>query len=561
MSNIQSMQEKLRELMDLPHEKEWVEFKEAKNNYDSDDLGRYFSALSNEANLNEQPEGWLLFGITNRRPRQIVGTNYRLQQPGLEKLKNQIAGLTNHQMTFRAIHELKEENKRVLLFEIPAAPPGIPTTWNGIAWGRIHESLVPLSVDKIEQIRKQAVFEDWSAFICKEATLNDLEPGAIAFGREQFKKKNHKLAPEVDQWGDRDFLNKSRVCIQGQITRAAIILFGRPEASHFLSSATARITWVLKDEKGQDYKHFYPPFILAVDQVFARIRNNNYRYLPNATLFPVEITQYDPWVIREVLHNSIAHQDYTKGGHINVVEEPDSLLFTNLGDFLPGSVEEVIRQDAPPELYRNRLLAEVMVNFNMIDTIGSGIKRMFMKQRERFFPLPDYDLAEKGRVKVRIFGKILDEHYSRVLIEKTDLDFWEVIALDKVQKEKTITDEEFRSLKRRGLVEGRRPNLYVSARIALATETKADYIRKRPFDKKHYMKMVQEYLAKFRTATRAEINELLIIKISDALSQEQKRNSITNLLQEMRRKGTIRPVEGKRGKGARWELYKSNEKG
>jgi ATP-dependent DNA helicase RecG len=365
----------------------------------------------------------------------------------------------------------------------------------------------------------------------------------------------------VDQWGDRDFLNKSRVCIQGQITRAAIILFGRPEASHFLSSATARITWVLKDEKGQDYKHFYPPFILAVDQVFARIRNNNYRYLPNATLFPVEITQYDPWVIREVLHNSIAHQDYTKGGHINVVEEPDSLLFTNLGDFLPGSVEEVIRQDAPPELYRNRLLAEVMVNFNMIDTIGSGIKRMFMKQRERFFPLPDYDLAEKGRVKVRIFGKILDEHYSRVLIEKTDLDLWEVIALDKVQKKKTLTDEEFKSLKRKGLVEGRRPNLYVSARIALATETKADYIRKRPFDKKHYMKMIQEYLAKFRTATRAEINELLIIKISDALSQEQKRNSITNLLQEMRRKGTVHPVGGKRGKGARWELYKSEEKG
>jgi ATP-dependent DNA helicase RecG len=554
MSKNQNMREKLRELIDLLHEKEWVEFKEAKYNFDSDDLGKYFSALSNAANLNGQPVGWLVFGITNRLPRQIVGTNYRLQQPGLEKLKNEIAQHTNHQMTFRAIHELIEEGNRVVLFEIPAAPPGIPTTWNRIAWGRIHESLVPLSVDKIEQIRKKAVFEDWSAFICKEATLNDLEPEAIAFGREQFKKKNHNLAKEVDDWDDWTFLNKSRVCVHGQITHSAIILFGKPEASHFLSSATARITWVLKDEKRQDYTHFYPPFILAVDQVFAKIRNTNYRYLPNATLFPVEITQYDPWVIREVLHNSIAHQDYTKGGHINVVEDPDSLLFTNLGDFLPGSVEDVIRQDAPPELYRNRLLAEAMVNFNMIDTIGSGIKRMFLKQRERFFPLPDYDLTEKGRVKVRIFGKILDEHYSRVLIEKTDLGLWEVIALDKVQKEKTLTDEEFKLLKRKGLVEGRRQNLYVSARIALATETKADYIRKRPFDKEHYMKMVKEYLVKFKTATRAEINELLIGKISDALSPEQKRNFITNLLQEMRRKGTIQPVEGKRGKGSRWKI-------
>jgi ATP-dependent DNA helicase RecG len=342
------------------------------------------------------------------------------------------------------------------------------------------------------------------------------------------------------------------------VTRAAIILFGRPEATYFLSPATVRISWVLKDEKGQDrdYMHYYPPFILAVDQVFAKIRNNTYRYLPNATLFPIEITQYDPWVIREVLHNSIAHQDYTKGGHINVVEEPDSLLCTNLGDFLPGSVEEAIRRDSPPESYRNRFLAEAMVNFNMIDTIGSGIKRIFMKQRDRFFPLPDYDLSGSARVKVRIFGKILDEQYTRVLIEKTDLDLWEVIALDKVQKRKLLTDEEFKLLKDKRLVEGRRPNLYVSAIVAAATGTKADYIKKRAFDKQHYVKMVQEYLVKFETATRADFDKLLLDKISDALSPKQKRNFVANLLQEMRRKEMIRPLKGKRGMGARWELYK-----
>ena len=162
--------------------------------------------------------------------------------------------------------------------------------------------------------------------------------------------------------------------------------------------------------------------ILAVDQVFARIRNLKYRYLPDASLFPTEITQYDPWVIRETPHNCIAHQDYSQGGRINVVEEPESLFFTNLGDFIPGSVEEVIRRDAPPELYRNRFLAEAMVNLNMIDTIGSGIKRMFTKQRQRYFPLPDYDLSEPGRVKVRIIGKLIDEKYTRMLMQRTDLD-------------------------------------------------------------------------------------------------------------------------------------------
>jgi ATP-dependent DNA helicase RecG len=175
-----------------------------------------------------------------------------------------------------------------------------------------------------------------------------------------------------------------------------------------------------------------------------------------------------------------------------VVEDAESLLFTNVGTFLPGSVEEVIRRDAPPEIYRNRFLAEAMANLKMIDTIGSGIKRMFAQQRERYFPLPDYDLSEPGRVKVRIIGKVIDERYTRLLSARSDLALTDVIALDKVQKGKALTDEEFRLLKKKRLVEGRRPNLIVSAEIAAATETRADYIKKRAFDKDHYKKMVFE---------------------------------------------------------------------
>ncbi|MFH1940604.1 MAG: RNA-binding domain-containing protein [bacterium] len=562
MSDNQDIQTKLQELLALPYETEWVEFKEAKNNFDFDDLGKYFSALSNEANLNIQPAGWLVFGVTNKPPRHVVGTNYRCQQPGLERLKNEIAQYTNHRTTFRVIHEPIVEGGRVVVFEIPAATRGIPTTWNGIAYGRIHESLMPLSLDKIERIRRQATYEDWSVKICQGASVSDLDSEAITFARQQYINKNPKLRVEVEQWDNLTFLQKTRICISRQITRTAIILLGKSEAANFLSPATARISWVLMNEKGQptDYAHFGPPFILAVDKVYSKIRNNAYRYMPDTTLFPIEITQYDSWVIREALHNAIAHQDYTKGGHINMVEEPDSLLFANLGEFLPGSIEEVIRQDSPPEVYRNRLLTEAMVSFNMIDTIGSGIKRMFQKQRDRFFPLPDYDFNDVGRVKVRILGKIVNEYYTRVLIEKTDLNLWDVITLDKVQKGNPLTKEEFKLLKGKKLIEGRRPNIYVSAKIAAVTETKTDYIRKRTFDKQHYIKMVNDYLAEFKTVQRTDINRLLLDKISDALSPEQKRNFITNLLQEMRRNKMIQPVKGKRGKGARWELYKPSSK-
>jgi ATP-dependent DNA helicase RecG len=550
------LQTKLTELMALPAETEGVEFKEAKTSFDPEKLGRYFSALSNEANLKGQPCGWLVLGVSNKVPRRIVGTQYKAQRPALDALKKEVADQTSNRLTFEEIYEVVRPEGRVLMFQIPPAPRGMPIAFKGYYYGREGESLNALNIHEIEQIRKPATQEDWSAHCCQAVASDDLDPKAITFARQQFKRKHPDLTGEVDQWDVLTFLNKAKVCISGRITRAAIILLGKNEAEHYLSPGIAGITWVLKDEHGieKDYEHFGPPLILAVDQVFAKVRNLTYRYLPNASLFPTEITQYDPWVIRETLHNCIAHQDYSRAGRINVVEEPESLLFTNLGEFLPGSVEEAIIRDAPPELYRNPLLAHAMVNLNMIDTIGSGIKRMFTKQRQRNFPMPDYDLSESSRVRVRITGKVIDEKYTRMLMGRADLDLMDVIALDKVQKRKPINEHEFKSLKGKKLVEGRRPNLFVSAKVAAATETMVDYLKKRGIDKAYCRTMVVELLRNQGQAARHDFDKLLLAKLSDALDGGQKKNLITNLLQGMRRDGVIRPVGGKRGTGTEWEL-------
>ena len=145
-------------------------------------------------------------------------------------------------------------------------------------------------------------------------------------------------------------------------------------------------------------------------------------------------------------------------------------------------------------------------------------------------------------------------------MQRTDLGLWDVIALDKVQKGKPVTESEFKVLKTKRLIEGRRPNLFVSAEVASATETKADYIRKRAFDKQHYKKMVEDYLRKFNVATRTDLDKLFLRKLSDALTNEQKKNFVTNLLQEMRRDLIIQPVGGRRGKGSKWKLYNSISK-
>lgn len=546
---------KLTELLGLPAEIEWVEFKEAKNDYHFDRLGAYFSALSNEANLKGQPWAWLVFGVKDK-PKQIVGSNYRPNRPHLDSLKEEIANQTNNRLTFEEIYEVVRPEGRVVMFQIPPALRGVPTAWKGHYYGRDNEAIGPLSLHEIEQIRNQATHEDWSAQVCEGATLNDLDPQAIAFARQEYKKKNPNLAAEVDAWSDETLLNKAKVCVGGKITRTAIILLGRPEADHFLAGSHPQLSWILKDKDGleRDYKHYGPPFLLAVDGVLGHIRNLTCRVLPWGTMFPVELLQYDPWVLRETLHNAVAHQDYAIGGRTNVVEFEDRIVVANMGAFLPGDVESVIRRDAPFSVYRNAFLAQAMVGLGMIDTIGSGIKRIYQVQKKRSFPMPDYVLTTPQEIQVQIIGKVIDEKYTRMLMARADLDLWDVIALDKVQKGKPISEDEFKALKAKKLVEGRRPNLFVSAEIAAATETQADYIKKRAFDKDHYKKMVVSYLTKFGEAKREDIDKLLIDKLSDAQDDDQKRNFIHNLLQDMRKDGVL-DREGT-SRWTKWRLAK-----
>ncbi len=559
------LQTKLTELLALPTETEWVEFKH--NNANPQEIGEYLSALSNAAALHRQPHGYLVWGIEDGTL-NVKGTTFKPYQTkgaGNEDLEPWLARLLSPRIDFR-FFEFTHSSHPVVLCRIQAAN-STPVAFSGREWIRVGSHKKPLKdyPEKERELWKllSTPAQDWSAQICSDATINDLDPAAIAFARQEYRKKHPSLAAEVDAWSDQTFLNKVKVCISGRITRTAIILLGRSESDHFLGGSHPQLSWILKDKDGleRDYKHYGPPFLLAVDAVLGNIRNLTCRVLPWGTLFPVELLQYDPWVLREALHNAIAHQDYAISGRINVVEFEDRLVVANLGSFLPGNVESVIRRDAPFSVYRNAFLAQAMVGLGMIDTIGSGIKRIYQAQKKRSFPMPDYDLTSENEVQVQIIGKVIDEKYTQMLMAKADLDLWDVIALDKVQKGKPLTEDEFKSLKAKKLVEGRRPNLFVSAEIAAATETLVDYLKKRGIDKDYGQKMVVELLEKQGQASRQDFDKLLLGKLSDALDDDQKRNFITNLLQEMRRDAIIQPVEGKRGKGAKWELCKPATEG
>lgn len=548
----QELENKLQYLLSLAAENEVVEFKEAKNGYDFSKIGRYFSALSNEANLKGLQEAWLVFGIKNS-DHSIVGSNFRPNRPDLDNLKKEIADKTSHRITFIEIHELFLPQGRVVLFQIPAAPQGIPVSFEGYWHGRDGESLGSLNLQELEEIRSQNRSEDWSSQIVEGATIQDLDEKAIEKARVEFVKRNPKYRDEISTWDNTKFLDKAKITIGGKITRTALILLGKDEAEHYLGSAV-KIRWNLKtaDNQDKDFEIFSIPLILAVDEVYVKIRNLKYRYLRDGTLFPDEVLRYEPFVIRESLNNAIAHQDYSARARINVVEfEDDRLVFSNYGRFIPKSVESVVLKDTPEEVYRNPFLVEAMKNLDMIETQGGGIRKLFNYQKQRFFPMPEYDLSE-GKVKVSITGKILNEQFARILIHNPSLNLEDILLLDKVQKRQPLTDSELKYLARLRFIEGRKPNVYLSFQVVEPTKDdalKADYIHNRSFDDDHFRELILKYLKKFPKAKRPAIEKLLLDKLSDALEIDQKKKKVSNLLSSLKAKGLVQ-VNSKH----EWEL-------
>ena len=477
-------------------ENEVVEFKTAENQFDRDKLGRYFSALSNEANLRDKDFAWMVLGVSNDK--QLIGTSFLSSEVAIQGLKHEIANNSTGNLTYREIIPVMADGKRILLLKIPASPHNIVTYWKRIAYGRDGESLVPLSQDKIDDIRYQSPVSDWTARVVTNATIDDLDELAVAKARIMFKKVHERIpASEVDGWDIATFLTNSGVMKNGGLTRAALILLGKEISANKLEPGIARVSWTRIDADGLtiDYEHFTTPFILTVDDILKKINNLTMRELPGGTLFPDTMKQYDDYTIREALHNCIAHQDYRLNQRINFVETPDYLFYSNAGTFIPGTIEEALEYIGQRKYYRNECLCQAMVNFNMIDTISRGIKTMYAKQRERHFPMPDFQIDNnKQEVNVKIYGKVIDERYAQLLASGTQLSLKECIWLDAIQKKKLVTPSAIEILKARKLIEGRAPNYFISLAVAKKTKQLGEYTRMKGLERDKYLSMIYEFV-------------------------------------------------------------------
>ena len=535
MTELELQQYLLREYPQENARCEWKEFKNLKNSFCGDEKNDVISYVSAIANMDG---GDLVIGVHDKTL-EIVGTdtyNYDKQKAILRLIERCVNLSTEDLYIDEFITD--DTNRKVWVIHIPKHLPKRPVFAHNKAWQRIEDSLVEMTTERMSTILDEPIFSetDWSAQIVSDATIDDLDEVAIAKARMMFKKVHSRIPEaEVNAWTVETFLSKCGIMKNGGITRAAIILLGKYESAFKLRPAVVQVTWTRRDEKQDvvDYEHFTVPFILTVDEILSKIENLTMREMPGGTLFPDTMKQYDDYTIREALHNCIAHQDYTMQQRINFVENPTYLYYSNAGSFIPGTLENALTNEEPQAYFRNECLCRAMVDFNMIDTVSRGIKKMFNEQWRRHFPMPDYEIDAKNRkVSVRIYGNEINKQYTNLLKTNDSLTLWDCISLDAVQKGRTIHEDVAQNLLNRGLIEGEAPNYTISLGIAKATNQLQGYTKQKGLDKEKMKQMILQYLKNAGTdgAKRDSIYEYIKDVMPQVKTHEQQLRLLGDIL-------------------------------
>ncbi len=516
--------------------KEMTNLKNSFNGHEGEDVMSYVSAIAN------MEGGHLVIGVKDKTL-GIVGTD--LSQFNLDvnsavfKIKENCTNISSEGLSIEEF--ITDDTQKVVwVIHIPKHLPRKPVYAHKKAWQRIKDNLVLLTPEREAVILNEVVqvVSDWSAEIVPGATIDDLDPEAIKVALKGFCERYPDKAAEANKWDVATFLDKAKITIGRQITRTALLLLGKEESVHKIGHI-AQIVWRLRTQDENAGDILTPPFMLKTSELLNKIRNYRIKIFPNNSLIPAEVWKYDTKTILEALHNCIQHQDYLRNERIVVTEEQEQLVFDNAGGFYDGSYEEYIEGKKTPKRYRNQFLSQAMVNLKMIDTQGYGIHDMFVRQKERYLPMPDYDKSNPDRVILTVPGRVINQQYSLLLMENADLDLTTTVLLDSVQKGKQIPDEAAIMLKKRKLVEGKRPNIFISKKVAKATHQEAEYTDMKGFDDQYYRDLIVKALKEHGALRRNAFNKLLINKLPSVLNESQKKTKIYNLLRFLRENEVI----------------------
>ena len=526
-------------------EDEHLEFKEARTNFHFETLVKYCVALANEGG------GRMILGVTDKLPRTVVGSR------GFFSISNgRRAGLIERLRLRVEVEEIQHPNGRVLVFQIPARPIGVPMQYEGAYWMRSGEALVPMTPDQLQRIFAEAS-PDFSAEICTSAQLDGLDPIAV----ECASLAASALAAEVHQTQDistrpvEQLLADAELLVDGEVTYAALILLGTRKAlGKYLAQAELIFEYRSNEVPGPaaERHEFRQGFLPVLDEIWRLINQRNDLQHFQQGLFIWDVPTFNERVIREAVLNAVSHRDYRHGGSIFVRQYPRRIEIVSPGG-LPAGItpENILRQQNP----RNRRIAEVLGKCGLVERAGQGFDRIFRECIQQSKPLPDFAHTDAHSVWLTLHGDIQDPEFLRFLEEigreqvaAFGLD--DLLVVDLVHREQPISNDlkpRVEHLLEQGIIErtgrGRGVRLLLSRQFYRHIGKAGVYTRKRGLDRETN----KELLLKHIQDNRKEGSPLReLVQVLPALSYIQ----VQKLLQELRIKGQIHKVGNT--SAARW---------
>lgn len=518
-------------------EGENIEFKEAKSRFDFEELTHYACAIANMGG------GKIVLGVSDKRPRQIVGSQ------AFEQPERTSKGLMDRLHVKIDFEEFVVEGKRILVFTVASRPVGLPLLYNSIAYWRDGDVLTTMPGEEMRRIYEEGG-HDFSADICQQATIADLDENAIEEFRKRWveKSRNQRILTLPKQ----QLLNDCGAIDGTNVTYAALVLFGSAKAlTKYLAQAEVVFEYRSSEASGPAaYRNeFRDAFFNIHDKIWNLINLRNDKQHYQDGLFIFDIDTFNEGSTREALLNAISHRNYQMAGSVFIRQYRDRLEITSPGGFPPGITPENIIDKQYP---RNRRIAEILALCGLIERSGQGMNLMFENSVKEAKALPSFDGTDAYEVKLTLHGIVLDKNMLRLInrIGEETLksfstqDFLVLNYLSRDEKLPKYLNGRVKRLMEVGLIEKAARGKYIFSRRYYASAGKSGvYTRKKGLDRDTNKVLLLEHIGRCGRAgaTNAEFQQVL-----PALSRGQ----IKTILNNLRKEGKIEVIGARRG--ARW---------
>jgi ATP-dependent DNA helicase RecG len=524
----------------LAQEGEHLEFKEAKNKFHFENLVKYCCALANEGG------GKVILGVSDRRPRKVVGTR------AFEQIEATRRSLMERIPLRIQILELPHPDGRVLVFDVPPRPVGVPIKYDGVYWSREADSLVPMGEDKLRVIFAESG-HDFSADVCPGAGLEHLDPAAIEeFRRRWIEKSNNEALKSLTH---EQLLHDAEVLLDGGVTYAALVLFGTHAAlGRFLAQAEVVFEYRSSEAAGpaQQRKEYRQGFFAFYDDLWNNINLRNDMQHYRDGLFVLDIPTFAERSVRESVLNAVSHRDYQFGGNVFVRQFPRRLAIESPGGFPLGiTAENVLDRQSP----RNRRIADVFTKCGLVERSGQGMNLMFEQSIREGKSRPDFAGTDAYHVVLTLHGEVRDPRFVEFLNrvgQETLLGFdtHDFLILDLVHREAQLPvalHPRLRRLAELGVIDsvgrGKGTRYLLSRRFYAMIGKRGTYTRRRGLDRETNKELLLKHIRE-NSAEGANLRELL--EVLPALN----RRSVQELLNSLRKENRIE-LQGKT-RAARW---------